>query len=158
MKQTKAFGKGVLATVLFWAIVILGPFAIVIWNDLSLVRYDRGTLGYLFFATIIQGIAAAIAWNAASYIFDGAYCRATGINCIVCATLLVVLALVSASSVQELISDGLAIVILVVGAVVCFRKYDAKKAREAKKREEIDRKFEELLKQGNLYAKSDEKK
>lgn len=142
MKQKKSVGKVILSTILFWVIIFLGPFLLVLWNDLSLIRYDRGSLGFLFFATIVQGIAAVIAWYAASHVFDGACCLSAAVNCIVCATFLVLMIFVTTDTVQGIISNVVAIVALIVGAVACFQGHDERKRKEAKK---LEAKFENLL-------------
>lgn len=126
MNNKKSIGKAFLVTLLFWALLIFGPFLLVIWNELSLVRYDQGTLGYQFFATITQAISALIAWYAASHVFDGAYCRASGVNCIVGATVMVLLLVLNAGSIQVIVSYGLTVVALIAGAVTCFREHDSK--------------------------------
>ena len=85
MEEKRSTGKAILSAVLFWVITLVGPFAIVIWNELSLVRYDQGTLGYLFFSTIVQGLAVAIAFYASSHVYGGAYYRVAFVCCIVSA-------------------------------------------------------------------------
>lgn len=142
MKQKKSVWKVILSTILFWVIIFLGPFLLVLWNDLSLIRYDRGSLGFLFFATIVQGIAAVIAWYAASHVLDGACCLSAAVNCIVCATFLVLMIFATTDTVQGIVSNVVAIVALIVGAVACFQGHDERKRKEAKK---LEAKFENLL-------------
>lgn len=119
-------GKMVLVTLLFWAILILGPFLVMLWNALSPASYNRGTIGYLCFTTVAQGIAACIAWYASSSAFDGAYCRVAGVNSIIGATVFVFLIFLS-GIMQVIISNIIAAIALAAGAVYCFRQYDKMK-------------------------------
>lgn len=112
--------KRFLSILLFWGLVLFGPILVWLWNALSPASYHPGTLGYLVFSVSTQAIAVLIAWYAASHVFDGAHCKAIGINCVVGATLLVVLAL-SAVQWTKTISFGLAALAMVGGAVYCFQ-------------------------------------
>lgn len=121
MEEKRSTRKAILSAVLFWVITLVGPFAIVIWNELSLVRYDQGTLGYLFFSTIVQGLAVAIAFYASSHVYGGAYYRVTFVCCIVSATLFVVFAITQSQTTQGIISNVFATVLSIAGAVYCSK-------------------------------------
>lgn len=131
MKERKpSTGKVVLSTLLFWGILLFGPFVLAVFNALSPVSYEQGSLGFLIFTIIAQGASALIAWYVASYVFDGVCRKATGINCVVGATVLVILAILTARSVQIIISYAIAVVALIVGAVDCLRDRNTKTENE----------------------------
>lgn len=121
MEEKRSAGKVALSAVLFWVITLVGPFAIVLWNDLSLVKYDQGTLGYLLFATLVQGIAVAIAFYASSHVYGGAYYRVAFVCCIISATLFVVFTITQSQTTQGIISNVFAAVLSVIGAVYCSK-------------------------------------
>lgn len=148
-------GKIVLSTLLFWAILLFGPFLLVLWNELSPVRYEQGSLGFLFFSTIVQGLAGLIAWYAASHVFEGKCCQTTGINCVVGATLFVPLTFISAVSWQEVISNGVAVVALIAGAIYCFAERNKEREKAEKQRKEQGERFKELNDLAQKIGKDD---
>lgn len=56
-----SFGKKCLATIVFWATLLLGPVALALINALAFYSMRPGELLYLLYALAAQGIAAGVA-------------------------------------------------------------------------------------------------
>lgn len=126
MNEKRSVGKTILSAVIFWAIVVFGPFAIYLWNEISPARMEPGMLSYAIFLFVLQGVSVAIACYASSHAFGGAYHKVTFVCCIVSATLFVVMAISKADfleqNLQTIISYVFAAIISVVCAVYCARR------------------------------------
>lgn len=53
--------RWVLAPVLFWLVILLGPFVIVFWNWISPYSMEPGTITYLIFSICLQPFASVLA-------------------------------------------------------------------------------------------------
>lgn len=126
MDEKRSVGKTILSAVIFWAIVVFGPFVVYLWNEISPARMEQGMLSYAIFLLVIQGACVAIAYYASSHVFDGAYHKVTFVCCIVSATLFVVMAISKTDfleqNMQTIISYVFAAIISVVCAVFCARR------------------------------------
>ena len=131
MKSNKVI-RVLAVTIVFWAIVFLGPFALMLWNAVSPAQYRPGELGYAIFLIAAQGIACGIAIYAARHI-----CLKCGIsktpafvNAIVACTLeggLTVLDIVGRDGTENIVSGVLAFVVLLVGSIMVAKESEGEK-------------------------------
>lgn len=109
-------GKMILATLAFWAILLLGPFALALWNAISFYRIAQGTVTFLLFSLCAQAVSALAACYVVSALCDKTS-RLPMVNELIAAVLIAILCLFSTTSWVEIVSDLAAIAVLAVFAV-----------------------------------------
>lgn len=124
MIKEHAPGRAFAAVLVFWAVLLLGPMVLALWDVISIYSMDPRSIEYLLFTLAAQGIAAAAACYLAVKLAQPPRARVVAVNAIIAATLNAFLIFINAASWQEIVSDVIAVVVLVAGAVVCFQERD----------------------------------
>lgn len=106
--------KCLLITLAFWALAVLGPFMILLWNALSprMARYEEGDLGYTILIVVAQAVSCGLAYSAANHLSDGNHDVCTLVNSIICTVVIVALFVFSAS-VTEYVRYALAFIVCI---------------------------------------------
>lgn len=104
-----------LVTLVFWALIILGPTLIYLWNALSPAygQYQAGSLGYAVLMIIAQPISCGIAFYAANHVSADQHDICVFVNLIIAAVVMVVFFFFS-GNISEYIKYAISVIVCVV--------------------------------------------
>ena len=139
----KKFTTYFLMTLCFWALVFIGPVIILLWNNISYyvsgLGYGSNSLMYKILVFVSQPISCMLAAGAANAAGKGKHNICTLINCVVCACLCTVFAVVESAT-----GDYLHMYAMIVSIIVCIwlcwelAKSDQKEAQAETAKDESD--------------------
>lgn len=61
LEKLPNWARYLLAIIAFWIIIFIGPFILVLWNELSFYKAEEGTLTFLIFSIVAQPISCWVA-------------------------------------------------------------------------------------------------
>lgn len=124
MMKQHGFWRVVGGILVFWFILLAGPY---IWAVLELFnpyRLDRDSIWFWLTAIAVQGGAAYIACYAALELAEPPRARIIAVNAIIAAVIICFILLIGDSTWKEIISDIITLAALIGGSVTCFRAHD----------------------------------